>query len=201
MSRLADLQHRPSMSPGCFLTLYQGQIQAQHTLSSTERKHGCRVPVEAKTCSAHRFDLDIQKPRQNPAAQREITPKPQPQSSTFITRPAFPTWAQCVRGYSHQMLCSTRAGSSLIASLAAEPAGRVLQVTRLTPKPQLWPFSSTFYVIHEACVLFWLYQTTLCCTSDTYLTPTPLPDPCPKGSYIVPHGFPDIILPWRMHQD
>lgn len=48
MSRLADLQHRPGLSPGCFLTLYQGQIQAQHTLASTERKHGCRVPVEPR---------------------------------------------------------------------------------------------------------------------------------------------------------
>lgn len=48
MSRLADLQHRPGMSPGCFLTLYQGQIQAQRTLASTERKHGCRVPVEPR---------------------------------------------------------------------------------------------------------------------------------------------------------
>lgn len=75
-------------------------------------------------------------PRQNPAAQTEITPRPQLQSNAFITRPAFPTRAQCVRVEPPNAAAAPGKAAHSLWPQHAEPAGRVLQVTRLRPKPQ-----------------------------------------------------------------
>lgn len=119
MSRLADLQHLPGMSPGCFLTLYQSQIQAQHTLASTGRKHGCRAPAEAKTRSliwtpARRSrSLDrTQQHRQKSHPNLSCSPVPSLQDQPFP--PGLSVW----EGTATKPGCSTREGGSLITSLA-----------------------------------------------------------------------------------
>lgn len=48
MSRLANLKEIPGMSPGCFLTTYQGQIEVQHTLLPWRKNMGAQHHGELK---------------------------------------------------------------------------------------------------------------------------------------------------------
>lgn len=173
MSRLADLQHLPGMTPGCFLTLHQGQIQAKHTLASTERKHGCRVPVEAKTSSDHRFDPDtstqVQVPWQNSAAQTNHS-----QISAAV---------QCLHyksSLSHLSRlsvwegthCSTREGSSLIVSWACRTCAAGHQAeTKATTTLTLSP-----HLLHDSRGSYPVPANKPRCTSDTsHLHPSLIP--------------------------